>query len=200
MADRFKTREEYEKWKSSRPSEPTHKGNYKKEGAPGPKRSHILALLLSILIILFLFFVYLTLISGRYGGSPNQIIQRPVQEKEVVIPELPVDLLMFTNNFKKMTEVQQKDLAKEIEWKYYTRGSGMVSQVEYAGFMSQITGSYYEVTVELPNGNRAIVFYPKTDKYDWVWKLSKGSYIEFKGRLKTIKNWGLWVSVYILGD
>ncbi len=108
MVNRFKTREEYENWKASRLSEPTHKDIYKKEDSSGPKRSYIITIFLSLLIILILFFGYFISISGKKGVSTNQITRRTVQEKEVVIPELPVDLLIFIGNFNKMTEVQQK--------------------------------------------------------------------------------------------
>lgn len=123
------------------------------------------------------------------------------------VKELFNDLPTFTSTFMKLTEVQQKDTARLFEkmWELSgtgppTSGSGEVSQVEYAGLMSEVKGSYYELTIKLENGNRAVISYPITAQYDRVKNISKGSHVGFKGRLKTIKNWGFWASVYILGE
>ncbi len=102
--------------------------------------------------------------------------------------------------FKNLTEVQQERWNIRNKWKHWVAGKGTVSEVEEADIFSEIQGNYYEVTVELEDNNRAVIFYPKTKKYDWVADLSKDSRLSFKGRLKSIKDWGMWVSGYIKGE
>ena len=100
--------------------------------------------------------------------------------------------------FKTLTQVQQDRWDENNEWKYWVKGKGKVSEVEEANSFSEISGDYYEVTVELSDGNRAVIFYPKTEEYEWVVNLKKNSRVSFKGNLKSLKDWGLWMSGYIL--
>lgn len=103
----------------------------------------------------------------------------------------------LVSDFKNLTEIQQGRWNTKNKWKYQVKGEGTVSEVQDADIFSEIQGNYYEVTVDLEDGNHAIIFYPKTKKYDWVGDLQKDSQLSFKGRLKNLKDWGVWVSGYI---
>ncbi|MCL5277838.1 MAG: hypothetical protein M1517_08710 [Deltaproteobacteria bacterium] len=106
----------------------------------------------------------------------------------------------LVSEFKNLTEVQQERWNIRNKLKHWVNGEGTVSEVEEADVFSEIQGNYYEVTVELEDGNRAVIFYPRTRKYNWVGDLQKDSQLSFKGRLKSIKDWGMWVSGYIKGE
>ena len=106
----------------------------------------------------------------------------------------------LVSEFQNLTEVQQERWNIKNKWKYRVAGKGTVSEVEDTDIFSAIQGNYYEVTVELEDNNRAVIYYPKTKKYDWVADLQKDSRLSFKGRLKSIKDWGMWVSGYIKGE
>ena len=106
----------------------------------------------------------------------------------------------LVSEFKNLTEVQQERWNIRNKWKHRVEGEGTVSEVEDADIFSEIQGNYYEVTVELEDNNRVVIFYPKTKKYDWVGDLQKDSQLSFKGRLKSINDWGMWVTGYIKGE
>ncbi|MCL4467502.1 MAG: hypothetical protein M1591_01030 [Deltaproteobacteria bacterium] len=109
-------------------------------------------------------------------------------------------LAELVSKFKNLTEVQQARWNANNKWKYRLKGAGTVSEVEDADVFSELQGNYYEVTVELEDNNRAVIFYPKTRKYNWVGDLQKDSRLTFKGRLKSIKDWDMWVFGYIKGE
>ncbi|MCL4479267.1 MAG: hypothetical protein M1381_09265 [Deltaproteobacteria bacterium] len=81
----------------------------------------------------------------------------------------------LVSEFKNLTEVQQERWNIRNKWKHLVAGKGTVSEVEDADIFSEIQGNYYEVTVELEDGNRAVIFYPRTRKYNWVGDLQKDS-------------------------
>ena len=64
--------------------------------------------------------------------------------------------------------------------------------------MSEVRGDYYEVTVEMAGGNNVVVFYPKRNR--WVGEVSKGSHLDYRGRIVNVRNWGFWVSAYIVAE
>lgn len=182
------------------------------KNAPVKSRSSMALNLVLTVVILFLMFWSIHTITDNQRQGTQQVrtqTESPSTEKSQVEPskeeyrEIGIkehsNIADLTDDFKKMTEIQQKKWCKENEWRYHVMGYGKVSEVEYAGLMAEINGSYYEVTIELENGNRAVVFYPRTDQYGWVENLSKGSYLNFEGRLKTLKNWGFWISGYVRG-
>ncbi len=104
----------------------------------------------------------------------------------------------LVRTFKKLTEVKQKRWSEENEDRYVVEGSGKVETVEEAGVISEIQGDYYEVTIEISGGDRAVVFYPKS--FHRAADLDKGDRVSFRGRLKRLKDWGFWVSGYLVGD
>lgn len=62
--------------------------------------------------------------------------------------------------------------------------------------MSEDNAFPYEVTIEISEGQRAVVYYPE-GKREYVLGLSKGSNVYFIGRLKNISDWGFWKTGYI---
>lgn len=184
-------------------------------GAPIKKRSRVLAGGISTIIVLILVLIVIgTLGKSKRGLQKGEKVAEEVAReipkqtlKEVSKGEfkgIPIkeyaDIRDLTSAYRKMTEVQQKNWSEENQWRYYVTGSGKVSEVEYAGLISEIKGDYYEVTVELVGGNRAVVFYPKTEQYSWIMNIAKGSNHEFKGRLKNMKSWRFWISGYVMGE
>jgi len=102
--------------------------------------------------------------------------------------------------FKEMTKVQQDRWNGKNEWKYSVKGTGRVSDVGESSIFSEIECNCYEVTIELSDRNRAIVYYPKTEEYEWVANLAKNTKINFKGKLKKLIDWGFWISAYVQGE
>jgi hypothetical protein len=117
--------------------------------------------------------------SGETAGS------RSYQALHVVIDE-----------FGTLTELQQENWNQQNQWKLWVNGTGQVSEVNQTNAFSEISDLPFEVTVELQNGDRAVLFYPKSQK-ETVLKLKMGDVLRFKGRLKKIQDWGLWKSGYI---
>ncbi len=140
-----------------------------------------------VLVVLAMGFVlYGVSVAGAKGGGTSNRSYEPFTE--------------LVSVFKNLTEVQQERWNIRNKWKHWVAGKGTVSEVEEADIFSEIQGNYYEVTVELEDGNRAVIFYPRTRKYNWVGDVQKDSQLSFKGRLKSIKDWGMWVSGYIKGE
>lgn len=108
----------------------------------------------------------------------------------------PRPLLPLIRSFASLTELQQEDWNEKHEWVYRVSGNGTVSEVGKAGFFSEIKEAAYEVTVELSNADRAVLFYP-SEQREAVLGLSAGQRVSFKGCLKKIQNWGFWHSAYV---
>ena len=67
------------------------------------------------------------------------------------------------------------------------------------GFLSEISDAEYEVTCELPGGDRAVLYMDKNNS-DFVHDLEIGDTITFTGKLKNIQAWGFWCSGYVKVD
>ena len=105
-------------------------------------------------------------------------------------------LHMVIDEFATLTELQQENWNQQNQWKLWVNGTGQVSEVNQTNAFSEISDLPFEVTVELQNGDRVVLFYPKAQK-ETVLKLKMGDVLGFKGRLKKIQDWGLWKSGYI---
>lgn len=100
------------------------------------------------------------------------------------------------SHFDGLTDLQQDEWNSNHKWEYVVKGNGQVTEVGETGFMSEDDSFPYEVTIELSEGQRAVVYYPKA-KRDYVLGLNKGSNVSFSGRLKSITDWGFWKTGYV---
>jgi hypothetical protein len=106
------------------------------------------------------------------------------------------DLASLLIEFDRLTEIQKEEWNNSNQWKRWVDGQCIVSEVESTSMLSEISEADYEVSCEFANQDRAIVFYSK-DMRNQVISLEKGDVIEFKGRLKSIRDWGFWRSGYV---
>jgi len=107
---------------------------------------------------------------------------------------LPVTELI--SHFSDLTDLQQEEWNNNHKWEYTVNGSGLVTEVGETNFISEDDSYPYEVTVELSEGTRAVVYFPE-EKRDYVLNLDKGSDIDFVGDLKRIEDWGFWITAYV---
>lgn len=98
--------------------------------------------------------------------------------------------------FESLTDLQQEEWNLKHQWAYWVQGEGIVTEVSKTGVFSEIKDTAYEVTVELPGGDRAVLFYPPEQK-EFVLRFDAGSALTFQGRLKKIQDWGFWRSGYV---
>ncbi|MFA7691644.1 MAG: DUF1311 domain-containing protein [Candidatus Hydrogenedentes bacterium] len=134
------------------------------------------------------------------GAEPaqQQPTQAPVAEKQQSGPEV-VDLRSLLDKFSNLTDLQQEKWSRDNEWKLIVSGSGEVSEVETTSWLSEISDAAYEVTCELSDGNRAILFMDENHS-DFIYSLDIGDTINFTGKLKTIKEWPFWCTGYVKVD
>lgn len=105
-------------------------------------------------------------------------------------------IAQLISHFSGLTDLQQEEWNSNHKWEYVVKGYGQVTEVGETGFMSEDNSFPYEVTVELSEGQRAVVYYPE-DKREYVLNLDKGSSVTFVGRLKKMKDWGFWKTGYV---
>lgn len=108
------------------------------------------------------------------------------------------DYLGLVRTFRESTELQQKRWNEKNEGKYWVRGQGKVAEVGESNLFSGITGDYYEITIEVTDETKAVLFYPKTEANEKLANLRKGQRLSFKGNLKKLVDLGFWVSGDIL--
>jgi len=129
---------------------------------------------------------------------PPQTAQQQTQttaENKKTAPEIQ-NLEPLLQYFGNLTDLRQEQWNGDYEWKLIVTGAGEVSEVSRAGFFSEISDAEYEVTCELPNGDRAVLFLGENNS-DFVHNLEVGNTITFTGKLKNIADWGLWRTGYI---
>lgn len=130
--------------------------------------------------------------------APPQTAQQQTQttaENKKTAPEIQ-NLESLLQYFGNLTDLRQEQWNGDYEWKLIVTGAGEVSEVSRAGFFSEISDAEYEVTCELPNGDRAVLFLGENNS-DFVHNLEIGNTITFTGKLKNIADWGLWRTSYI---
>lgn len=110
-------------------------------------------------------------------------------DKDTVIDSSKIrPIAKLISNFSELTDLQQEEWNSNHKWEYVVRGSGQVTEVGETGFMSEDNSFPYEVTIEISEGQRAVVYYPE-GKREYVLSFSKGSNVSFIGRLKNIRDW-----------
>jgi len=106
------------------------------------------------------------------------------------------DIASILDEFRLLTNLQQKQWNEDNEWKIWVQGRGIVTNVKETGLLSEIPEMAYEVTVEVLNNDRVILFYNTTHK-QFVLGLNRGTVLEFRGRLRRVRDWGFWRSAYV---
>jgi len=107
-----------------------------------------------------------------------------------------VALRELISSFADLTEAQRDRWREDNGWKHWVYGTCVVSEVSSTSWMSEIADASYEVTCELPNDDRAVLFYDDSREEE-VMDLRRGDVLDFRGRLKTIRHWGFWSSGYV---
>ena len=107
------------------------------------------------------------------------------------------DLARLLQQFNAMTDLQQESWNHENEWKLLVTGSGEVSEVNKVNLFSEIKSADYELTCELPGGDRAVLFLDEARR-DYVLELNVGDAVTFTGQLKSVTDWGFWRTGYVM--
>lgn len=107
------------------------------------------------------------------------------------------DLASLLRYFGDLSDLRQEAWNSDNAWKYTVGGSGVVEAVNRVTLFSEITSAEYEITVELPGGDRAVLYLPR-ERRDDALALDIGDPVNFTGQLKSINDWGFWRSGYVL--
>ncbi|MCK8516062.1 hypothetical protein M0534_06955 [Methylonatrum kenyense] len=153
---------------------------------------------------IFCFFFAVTLIpdSSKELHSAESLAQESSNDGEVADDTENVEyvaLRKLISNFSDLTEAQRGRWREGNDWGHWVYGVCVISEVSNTSWVSEISDAAFEVTCELPDGNRAILFYDDA-REEKVMGFSRGDVLDFRGRLKTIRYWGFWSSGYVQVD
>lgn len=141
-------------------------------------------------------------LSPESSQEENHIDTQEVERSDIgesATSEKPIEyvsLRQLIANFSGFTEAQRDRWRENNDWQHWVKGICVVSEVSSTNWMSEISDAYFEVTCELPDDNRAILFYDESKETEMM-DLSRGDVVDFRGRLKTIRYWGFWSSGYV---
>jgi uncharacterized protein len=133
--------------------------------------------------------------NGATASSAPPAPQKAAEETPTDQPRMvPLDALL--TRFAHLTKLQQEQWNTQHQWEHQVQGVGVVSEAQEVNFFSEMQDMAYEVTLELSDTNRAVLFLP-ADQKALVLNLEVGSRVEFQGRLKKMQDWGFWRSAYV---
>lgn len=105
----------------------------------------------------------------------------------------------FLSDFGSMTDLQREKWQKENESKHIVSGACRVHDVNTTSWLSAFNSPEADFVVDCRiSASQHVALYFGQAYEDKMHSLSKGTLLEFTGKLKTIQSWGFWNTAYVL--